>query len=194
MNKFRTWAYWKDEWIKPVLYALLIALVIRTFIAQPFKIPSSSMEPTLMPGDRIFVNKFIYGARIPLTSIRLPKLRAPVMGDIIVFRSPVEENKFLVKRLIGLPGDTIEIKNGHIIVNGKIQDSPSSFRNFTYYNRGEYGKAGRPIKVPENSLFVLGDNSSNSVDSRYWGFVPYDNLAGKVFLIHWPLRRLKVIK
>lgn len=193
-KKYKTWRYWRDEWVKPVLYALIIALFIRTFIAQPFKIPSSSMVPTLKPRDRIFVNKFIYGAKIPFINMRLPELRDPERGDIIVFLSPAEPKKFLVKRLIGKPGDVIEIKTPHVYINGKFLDEPLILKSITYYPRGEYGKAGKSIKVPAGHYYVLGDNSLNSVDSRYWGFVPEKNLTGKVFLIHWPINRVRIVK
>ena len=193
-KKYKTWHYWREEWAKPILYALIIALFIRTFIAQPFKIPTSSMVPTLKPRDRIFVNKFIYGAKIPLLNVRLPKLREPERGDIIVFRSPVERKKFLVKRLVGKPGETVEIKNQHLWINGKPVEEPLILKSTSYYNRGEYGKSGSAVKIPENSYFVLGDNSLNSVDSRYWGFVPASSIAGKVFLIHWPIRRIRLVE
>ena len=193
-TRYKTWAYWRDEWVKPVIFALIIALFIRTFIVQPFKIPSSSMVPTFKPGDRIFVNKFIYGAKIPFTDMRLPKLRNPERGDIIVFRSPVEPNKYLVKRLIGKPGDVVEIKDHHIWIDGKPLEMPLSIKGTIYYNRSEYGKSGKTIKVPTDSYYALGDNSLNSVDSRYWGFVPMKNLAGKVFIIHWPPNRIRIIK
>lgn len=194
MSGYKTWKYWRDEWVKPILYALVIAFFIRTFIAQPFKIPTSSMEPTLRPRDRIFVNKFIYGARIPFTNIRFPKLRAPERGDIIVFKSPVEPKKFLVKRMIGKPGDVVEIKNHHLWINGEPVDEPLIMKKIIYYNRSEYGKTQRSVKVPSGCYYALGDNSLNSVDSRYWGFVPSKNLVGKVFLIHWPIGRIRVIK
>jgi signal peptidase I len=192
--KYKTWRFWREEWIKPVLYALIIALFIRTFLAQPFKIPTSSMIPTFKPGDRIFVNKFIYGAKIPYTGIRIMKLREPERGDIIVFRSPVERDKFLVKRLIGKPGDTVEIKNQHVRINGKIPEEPLILKKIIYYNRGKYGAAGRPVTVPPDSYFAMGDNSLNSVDSRYWGFIPRKNMVGKVFFIHWPVRRIRIVK
>ena len=193
-SKYKKWQYWRDEWVKPVLYALIIALIIRTFIVQPFKIPTSSMVPTFKPGDRIFVTKFLYGAKIPFTDIRLPKVREPERGDIIVFTSPIEPKKFLVKRLIGEPGDTVEIKGQHIWINGKPLEEPLSIKSITYYNKGEYGRAEKPVKVPESYYFALGDNSLNSVDSRYWGFVPSKNIAGKVFLIHWPIPRIRLVK
>ncbi len=193
-SKYRTWQYWRDEWVKPILYALIIALVIRTFIAQPFKIPTSSMVPTFKPGDRIFVNKFIYGAKIPLAGIRFPKVREPERGDIIVFTSPVERKKYLVKRLVGKPGDIVKIKNHRLYINGKLVLEPSIFKNIEYFNMGKYGTSRESVKVPPDSYFVLGDNSRNSVDSRYWGFVPKENVAGKVFLIHWPVGRIRVVE
>ena len=193
-SKYKTWGYWRDEWAKPIFYALIIALIIRTFIVQPFKIPTSSMVPTFLPGDRIFVSKFIYGARIPLTNVRFPKVRDPERGDIIVFRSPVEPKKYLVKRLIGLPGEFVEIKDNHVFINGEPVREPLVIKSITYYNRGDYGRGGEAVKVPEDAYYALGDNSLNSVDSRYWGFVPKKNLAGRVFIIHWPLKRIRIIK
>ncbi|MBD3378889.1 MAG: signal peptidase I [Candidatus Omnitrophica bacterium] len=186
------WEYWWQEWIKPVIIAAILAFFIRTFVIQPFKIPSNSMYPTLRPGDRIFVSKFIYGARVPFTGIQLPEVRPPEFGDIVVFKSPVEKKKFLVKRFIASGGDTVEIKDGRVYVDGEEKDS-GKVGNFFYYNRGEYGSEGGKIKVPENYFYVLGDNSANSMDSRYWGFVPDENLVGKAFLIHWPIRRIRLI-
>lgn len=192
--RHKTWKYWRDEWVKPVIYALIIALFIRTFIAQPFSIPTTSMVPTFKPGDKIFVSKFIYGARIPFTNIRLPRVREPERGDIIVFRSPVERNKFLVKRLVGKPGDVLQIKKQHIWINGKIPEEPMILKSTVYYNMGEYGKKGKSVKVPPDSYYTLGDNSLSSSDSRKWGFVPAKNLAGKVFVIYWPPKRIKRVK
>ncbi|MBU1895132.1 MAG: signal peptidase I, partial [Candidatus Omnitrophica bacterium] len=163
----KTWIYLWEEWAKPILVAVLLALLIRTFIAQPFKIPSSSMYPTLKIGDRIFVNKFIYGAKVPFTGIKLPKLRDPKLGDIVVFLSPIEKKKYLVKRYIAGEGDTIRITDGELFINGKaIQGSP--FNKFFYYGRGEFGVENKVITVPEGSFYALGDNSANSLDSRYW--------------------------
>jgi len=193
MSKYKTWKYWCDEWVKPIIYALIIAFFIRTFIAQPFKIPTSSMVPTFKPGDRIFVNKFIYGIRMPFTGTKLIKVKDPARGDIVVFRSPVEPGKFLVKRLVGKPGDTVELKKGHLFINGKTPEEPLVLQKIAYYNRGEYGRTGKPVTVPEGHYYALGDNSLNSVDSRYWGFVPDRNLAGKVFFIHWPIKRIRII-
>jgi len=186
------WIYLWNEWIKPILVAAVLAFFIRTFIAQPFKIPSSSMYPTLKPGDRIFVNKFIYGGKIPFTNVRLPKARTPHAGDIVVFLSPIEKNKYLVKRYVAGSGDTIKIADGELFINGRKLDK-NPFRKFFYYDRGEYGESGAEIKVPEGYFYVLGDNSANSMDSRYWGFVPNKNLVGKAFLIHWPVKRIHLI-
>lgn len=222
-SKYRTWKYWRDEWVSPIIVAVVIAAVIRTFIVQPFKIPSTSMYPTLKVKDRIFVNKFLYGARIPVIGTRTPALREPGRGDIIVFLSvedppypspqedyarligPVFFNKarkrfrwyaprYLVKRLIGLPGDTIEIRGENVYVNGEILKDPFAVTRFSYFNVGPYGREGEAVTVPDDSYFVLGDNSANSVDSRYWGFVPKKNMTGKVFVIWWPLNRIRLVR
>ncbi len=192
-DKYTKWDYWWYEWIKPILIAAVLAMFIRTFIIQPFKIPSGSMIPTLRPGDRIFVSKFIYGAKVPFTDIVLPKVRAPEPGDIVVFKSPIEKKKFLVKRYIAGGGDAVEIANGDIFVNGKeLKEAP--INQFFYYNHGEFGAEDKTINVPEGYFYVLGDNSNNSLDSRFWGFVPDKNMVGKAFVIHWPLKRIHLLK
>jgi len=182
------------EWIESIVIAVILALIIRTFIVQAFKIPSGSMIPTFEVGDRIFVNKFLYGAKFPFIDFRLPAVRQPKRGDIIVFVSPETPKKDFVKRLIATGGETVEIRGGNIYINGKAVDGPPSIRSLYYYNRGEYGKEGYGITVPKDSYYALGDNSASSRDSRYWGFVPKKNLLGKVIFIYWPLHRMKVIK
>ena len=182
------------EWTESIIIALILALLIRTFIVQAFKIPSGSMIPTFQVGDRIFVNKFVYGARIPFTDIRLPAVKQPVRGDIMVFVSPESPKKDFVKRLIARGGEKVEIRNGNIYIEGKQIEGPLSVRSNYYYNRGEYGKEGDIITVPKDSFFVLGDNSANSRDSRYWGFVPKKNLIGKAICIYWPINRMRLIK
>jgi signal peptidase I, bacterial type len=182
------------EWAESIIIALILALLIRTFVIQAFKIPSGSMIPTFEIGDRIFVSKFIYGARIPFTDIRLPALRQPQRGDIVVFVSTETPKKDFVKRLIALENETVEIKNGNILINGKSIDGPSSITSNYYYNRGDFGKELEAVKVPEGSYFVLGDNSANSRDSRYWGFFPKKNLIGKVIFLYWPINRIRLIK
>ncbi len=189
----REWSYWWNEWVKPILIAAVLALFIRTFIIQPFKIPSNSMYPTLKPGDRIFVSKFIYGAKIPFTDLKLPEVREPRTGDIVVFVSPVEKKKYLVKRYIAGEGQSVEIVDGKVYIDGKKVEGPPMNR-FFYYNHGDYGAQGEKILVPKDSFYVLGDNSANSMDSRYWGFVPEKNLAGRAFLIHWPINRIRMLK
>ncbi|MCK4851902.1 MAG: signal peptidase I [Candidatus Omnitrophica bacterium] len=187
------WNYWWEEWIKPILIAAVLAFFIRTFVIQPFKIPSGSMYPTLKPGDRIFVGKFIYGAKVPLMNYRLPGISRPKPGDIVVFLSPVEKKKYLVKRFIAGAGETLRIKDGRVFVDGK-ESAAGPMKHFFYYNRGEYGAENRTIRVPEGCFYVLGDNSANSLDSRYWGFIPERNLVGKAVIIHWPIRRIRVLR
>ena len=182
------------EWTESIIIAVILALLIRTFVAQAFKIPSGSMTPTLLVGDRIFVNKFIYGARIPFTDIRLPMVREPRRGDIIVFKSPEDPKKDFVKRLVALDGETVEIKDGLVYINGETISEPDSIKAIYYYNRGEHGKEGEKVKVPEGYYYVLGDNSGSSRDSRYWGFVPKKSLVGRAMLIYWPVNRARVIK
>lgn len=182
------------EWAESIVIAVILALLIRTFVVQAFKIPSGSMIPTFKIGDRIFVNKFIYGAKIPFTDFRLPAVRQPKRGDIIVFISVEDPKKDFVKRLIAAEGETVEIRDGKVYIADKVIDSPSSIRSVYYYNAGDYGKEGQIIRVPKEAYYALGDNSASSRDSRYWGFVPKRNLAGKAILIYWPLHRIKIIK
>ena len=182
------------EWVESIVIAVILALFIRAFIVQAFKIPSGSMIPTFEIGDRIFVNKFLYGARIPFTDLRLPAVRQPKRGDIIVFVSPEVPKKDFVKRLIGLGGETLEIKDGGVYINSRPINNPSTTRPIYYYNRGDYGKVGEPITVPKGSYYALGDNSASSRDSRYWGFVPKKNLIGKAVLIYWPIHRMRLIR
>lgn len=182
------------EWMESLLIALIIALFIRTFVVQAFKIPSGSMIPSFNIGDRIFVNKFIYGAKIPFTDLRFPAIRKPARGDVIVFISPEDRKKDFVKRLIATEGETVEIKEGRIYIDGKAVDGPASIRAVAYQNGGEYGKEGQPIKVPKDCYFALGDNTGSSKDSRFWGFVPKKNMLGKVIFIYWPLDRIRTVK
>ena len=181
------------EWAESIIIAVILALFIRTFVVQAFKIPSGSMIPTFQVGDRIFVNKFIYGARVPFFNVNLPAVRQPKRGDIIVFISPDTPQKDFVKRLIAVGGEKVQIRDRRIFINGKIVDEPTSIRSIDYYNAGDYGKEGQVIEVPKDSYFVLGDNSGSSRDSRFWGFVPKKNLLGKVIFIYWPLHRMKII-
>jgi len=181
------------DWVESIIIGFLLAMVIRAFVVQAFKIPTGSMRMTLIEGDLILVNKFIYGAKVPFTDFRLPELRAPRRGDVVVFVYPEDRKKDFIKRLVGLPGETIEIKGGSIYINERIAEEPI-FKQIYYYNRGEYSAEGQKIVVPKDCYFVLGDNSASSKDSRYWGFVPKEDLLGKAMVIYWPLDRIRVIK
>jgi len=181
------------EWVESIVVAFILAMFIRTFVVQAFKIPTGSMRPTLLVGDIILVNKFIYGAKIPFTGYKLPKVRSPKRGDIMVFIYPEDAKKDFIKRLVGLPGDTVEIKNGTIYVN----DQPlvdNGFSQRYYYNRGDFAEDGKKIVVPRDNYFVLGDNSASSQDSRYWGFVPEKNILGQAMIVYWPLQRVRIIQ
>ena len=196
------------EWTKVFQIAVLAFLLIRTFLVEAFKIPSGSMEHTLLVGDFLLVNKLVYGAEVPFTHTRLPKLRTPQVGDVIVFDYPRDLTKNFVKRLVGLPGDTVEMRDGVLFRNGSRinekyveradmdYDSPEEEfawqREYlvrppgsalaTYHpSRNNWG----PLVVPAKSYFVLGDNRDNSLDSRYWGFVADSLVKGKPFVIYY---------
>jgi signal peptidase I len=168
------------EYGESLLIAFILAMIIRAFVVQAFKIPTGSMHPTLMEGDRILVSKFVY------------RFWQPQHGDVIVFKYPEDPKLAFIKRLIATPGETVEIKNGRILIDGKQDANPRITPQF-YYNRGPYGEIGVPIAIPKNSFYALGDNSANSKDSRYWGFVPRKSLIGKAILIYWPLYRIRLI-
>jgi len=181
------------EWTESIIVAFILAMFIRTFIVQAFKIPTGSMRPTLIEGDLILVNKFIYGAKIPFTDWNLPGLREPKRGDVIVFIYPENPKKDFIKRLVGLPGEKVEIKNGTAYINDMpILDNVFSQRY--YYNRGEFSQEGQKTQISKEGFFVLGDNSASSQDSRYWGFVPHKNILGKAILIYWPPSRIRIIR
>ncbi|MFA5164431.1 MAG: signal peptidase I [Candidatus Omnitrophota bacterium] len=192
-QKVKSKKSWARELAEIIITALLLAFVIKVFVFELYKIPSGSMIPTLLVGDRIVVVKYVYGPRLPFVSIRLPGIREPKIGDIVVFKSPDDPNKSFIKRYIAGGGDTVEIKNGKLLVNGKVVEDPPAFRRVYYYNRGDYGIEGRPITVPKDSYFVLGDNSASSKDSRYWGFVPKNYLIGKAVLVIMPFNRMQLI-
>jgi signal peptidase I len=175
------------EYIEAIVLALILALVIKTFFIQAFKIPSGSMIPTLLKGDQILVNKFIYGTRIPLSDVKVLRLREPRRGDIVVFEYPEDRGVHYIKRLIGLPGDSIEIVNKAVFVNGKKYDMPQAQYEdpetlpSAISVRDNYG----PVVVPPHSYFMMGDNRDNSRDSRFWGFVDNAELVGNAVIIYW---------
>ena len=185
---------WIKEWGEPIVIAVILALFIRAFFIQAFKIPSGSMKPTLKEGDKIMVNKLLFGPKIPFTDYRLPGMREPARGDIIVFVYPEDPKKDYIKRLIAVGGETVEVSDGNILINGEPIENPPTMMKIHYYNRGRYGQGGRPVEVPEDSYYVLGDNSDSSKDSRYWGFVPEDNIIGRAMFIWWPPWRIQILK
>ena len=169
------------EYIEPIVIAVLIALFIRAFVVQAFKIPSSSMEPTLLVGDHLLVNKFIYGVRIPYTNIKFFQYKKPQRGDIIVFIFPKDRSKDFIKRVIGTEGEKVAIIHNKIYINDKIIDDPWGDFRMPRSSNEEYG----PVKVPEGFLFVMGDNRDNSQDSRFWGFVNINEVKGKAFIVYF---------
>jgi signal peptidase I len=179
--------------VESIIIAFILAMIIRAFLVQAFKIPTGSMRPTLLEGDIILVNKFIYGPKVPFSNWRLPALRQPKRGDVIVFQYPDNPQKDFIKRLVAFGGEEVEIREGSVYVNGKPLLGPEFSARY-YYNRGDFGQEESRVTVPKDSYFVLGDNSASSQDSRYWGFVPHKNLLGKAILIYWPLTRIRIIK
>ena len=189
------------EYTEAILIALLLALFIRTFFVQAFKIPSGSMEETLLIGDHILVSKFAYGTHvpneIPFLNIKLfddiiffPK--QPERGDIIVFKYPKDEKRDFIKRVIGIPGELLEVRHQKVFINGKSYkdhharhtESPS---DSSLVPRDDFG----PILVPDNHLFMMGDNRENSQDSRYWGFLNINKVRGKALMIYWSWNQLE---
>lgn len=175
------------EYAEAIIVALLLALFIRTFVVQAFKIPSGSMIPTLLVGDHLLVTKFIYGVKNPVNGATWIPVATPQREDIVVFRYPLDPSKDYIKRVIGVPGDIIEIVNKKIILNGKpFSDSHGVFLDSSIYPasmqpRDNFG----PITVPDGKLFVMGDNRDNSYDSRFWRFVDTKDVLGKAFIIYW---------
>jgi signal peptidase I len=175
------------EYLEAIVTALVLALIIRAYIVQAFKIPSGSMIPTLLIGDHILVNKFIYGTKIPFTDKRILIFRKPEKGDIIVFKYPEDPRKDFIKRVIATGGDTVEEKNKVVYVDGMRLSEPYAH----HYDNGLRlgGNDPRdnfgPVTVPENKIFVMGDNRDQSYDSRYWGFVDLKEVLGKALIIYW---------
>lgn len=179
------------EWVETLIIAIVLALFIRTFFVQSFKIPSGSMIPTLKVGDKLLVNKLIYGPKIPLTHIKLPAIREPKTGDIIVFKYPKDLKRDFIKRLIAGENQTVKIEDNHVFVNHQKTGIEKIDTNI-YYPNGKFGE--KEIQVPLGNYYVLGDNSYVSKDSRYWGYVPEDNIVGKAFFIFWPPYRIGILK
>ena len=176
-----------QEYIEAIILAILIAFFIRTFVIQAYKIPSGSMKPTLLIGDHLLVTKFNYGVKLPLIRSTIIPIGSPKRGDIVVFIYPEDQSKDFIKRLIGLPGDTIEVRNKKILVNGLPWNDTygvhvdSMIIPGSVQPRDNFG----PMTVPEDSLFVMGDNRDESFDSRFWGVVPMKDVLGKALIIYW---------
>ena len=181
------------EYVESVIIAVILALFIRTFGVQAFKIPTGSMENNLLIGDHLLVNKFMVGPTLSSLERTLLPIRAIRRGDVIVFKFPEEPSRDFIKRVVGLPGETLKLRNKKISINGQPLDEPyvqfleppgatSQFLEVTSYDvRERYG----PVTVPPNQYFVMGDNRDNSQDSRYWGFLPRDYIKGRALVIYW---------
>jgi signal peptidase I len=175
------------EFIEGIIAAVLIALLITTFVIKMYKIPSRSMVPTLLVGDQLVVNKLIYGIKIPYFRNTIIPITDPQRGDVIVFIYPKDRSLDFIKRVIGIGGDTIEIQDKKIFINGKLfTDNTGIYTDKMIYPgslqpRDNFG----PVTVPKGSLFVLGDNRDESMDSRFWGFVDLKDVQGKAFIIYW---------
>jgi signal peptidase I len=181
------------EYAESIIIAVLLALVIRTYLVQAFKIPSGSMEDTLAIGDHLLVNKFIYGTKIPFTKATVIKIRDPRQGDVIVFEYPEDASKDFIKRVVGIPGDVVEGKDKKVFVNGKAYENPHEIHKEKEIIPKEMNPRDTfgPVTVPPNSYFMMGDNRDRSYDSRFWGFVSRDKIKGLAFIKYWSWDREK---
>jgi len=175
------------ENIEALVIAVLLALFIRAFVVQAFKIPSGSMKETLQIGDHILVNKFIYGIKVPFVQKTIIPIKEPRKDDIIVFKYPENPKLDFIKRVVGVEGDIIEIRNKKLYVNDELVDRDYAIHTDPHIIPAVYNKRDNfgPVIVPPDSLFVMGDNRDNSKDSRFWGFVNLKAIKGKAFMIYW---------
>jgi signal peptidase I len=179
------------EYFESIVIAVILALFVRTWVVQAFKIPTGSMENNLLIGDHLLVNKFIFGPTPLAIGRAVLPVRAPRRGDVVVFKYPDEPDRDFIKRIIGLPGETVELRNKKVYINGQPLDEPyvhfltppsSDYQEVTSFDvRERYG----PVSVPPDQYFVMGDNRDNSQDSRYWGFLPRGYIKGRAALIYW---------
>jgi signal peptidase I len=197
---------WPVDYARSFFPVLLVVLVLRSFLVEPFQIPSGSMRPTLEVGDFILVNKYAYGLRLPVTHTRFVELGEPERGDVMVFRFPSEPSVNFIKRVVGLPGDTVRYEDKQLYVNGEpvpkrlLDEAPATapgewlleeqlgeVSHRIYNNPRDPGPQVREIVVPDGHFFTMGDNRDHSNDSRYWGFVPEENIVGRAFAVwmHW---------
>lgn len=175
------------ENVEAILVAVVIALFIRTFVVQAFKIPSGSMKQTLLVGDHILVNKFSYGVKIPYLNTVILPVQDPQRGDIVVFKYPVDPRKDFIKRVVAVGGDTVELRDKKVYINGRRAPDVAAVFSDTRNHAGTPPQRDNlgPIAVPRGALFVMGDNRDESYDSRFWGFVPVKDVSGKAFIIYW---------
>lgn len=205
MNALR----WLWDWVKSIAIALVVWFFLRTFLVEAFRIPSGSMENTLLVGDFLFVNKLLYGAEVPLVHAKLPAVREPERGEILVFDSVEEEDLKVVKRLIGVPGDTLSMEGGVLYRDHERVAEPWVIRTDPSANADPSGRAAMrrwqlkyyvggdpegyapdlnnwgPIVVPPSSYFMMGDNRDGSYDGRYWGFLPRENVRGRPLVVYF---------
>jgi signal peptidase I len=205
----RGFLHWLWDWAKSIAFALVVWLFLRTFLIEAFRIPSGSMENTLLIGDFLFVNKLLYGAEVPLLHKRLPAVREPRRDDVVVFDSVEEEGLKVVKRLVGMPGDTLAMKSGDLWRNGaRVEEpwarhgNPSAFADSFHRAKMrdwqvKYLASGNPatynpdlqdwgpIVVPNGHYFMMGDNRDDSYDGRYWGFLPRENVRGRPLIVYY---------
>jgi len=178
------------ENIEAILIAVVLAMTIRTFVVQAFKIPSGSMEPTLLIGDHILVSKFIYGVSIPFIDKKFLQIKKPEREDVVVFIFPKDESKDFIKRVVAVEKDTVEVRQKKVYLNGRAVDDPHAHCTDSTIYGGTDSPAGPrdnfgPVTVPPGTIFVMGDNRDHSLDSRFWGFVDINKVRGKAFMIYW---------
>jgi len=180
------------EYFESIVIAVILALFIRTFVVQAFKIPTGSMEPNLLIGDHLLVNKFVFAPTLSSAERLVLPVRDIRRGDVVVFKYPEDPERDFIKRVIGLPGETIELKDHRIHVNGRPIDEPYAYYLPRPDNPGLHETTSEdvrdrygPVVVPANAVFVMGDNRDNSQDSRYWGFLPKENIKGRALMIYW---------
>jgi len=185
------------DWTEALVVAAVLALIIRSFVVQAFKIPSGSMEDTLLIGDHLLVNKFIYGMQVPGVDGRFLTIREPQRGDIVVFEFPEDRDKSFwkrrdfIKRIVGLPGDTLEIRDKQLLVNNQLLVIPEAvFKDGTLRPGGRDNMPS--IRGPAGHYFMMGDNRDRSYDSRFWGFVSNDEIKGLAFIKYWSWDREKL--
>ncbi|HSH47928.1 MAG TPA: signal peptidase I [Halomonas sp.] len=197
---------WPVDYSRSFFPVLLVVLVVRSFVVEPFQIPSGSMRPTLEVGDFILVNKFAYGLRLPVLHTEIVDLGEPERGDVMVFRFPADPSVNFIKRVVGLPGDRVRYEAKQLYVNGEpvakyplgeangdapgeleFEEQLGGVAHALYINPRDPGPQMREVVVPEGKYFTMGDNRDHSNDSRYWGFVPEENIVGKAFAVwmHW---------